>query len=91
VGYHRSMTHTKQSYAMTLEQLRSLLDSGEFHHATYRDIGKLWEGLNIYRKSATGFRGFEGIGIFPKDDPDLAAAHDLVWHTGVSVGSYGRG
>jgi len=75
-----------------LQQLRDLLDSGEFHHASYRSQGSLWEGLWIYRKSATGFRGFETAGIaFMKADPDLKAAEDMVRHTGVSVGAYGRG
>ncbi len=75
-----------------LKQLKDLLDSGEFHHASYRSMGTLWEGLWIYRRSATGFRGYEVSGIaFMKADPDLDAAHDLVKNTGVSVGSYGKG
>lgn len=85
------MTNKKENWAMQLSELKRLVDSGEFHHATYRNIGTLWEGLHIYRKAATGFRGFEGIGYFPKGDPELDAAHDLVRHTGVSVGAYGRG
>lgn len=84
-------TMAKESWAMTLEALRELLTTEQFHHATYRNIGTLWEGLHIYRRSATGFRGFEGVGYFPKNDPDLDAAHELVRHTGVSVGAYGRG
>lgn len=81
----------KESWAMTLDALKQLLTNGEFHHATYRNQGTLWEGLHVYRCSKTGFRGFEGVGYFPKNDPDLDAAHSLVAHTGISVGSFGRG
>ena len=74
-----------------IEVLQALLDTGEFHHATYRNIGTLWEGLHVYRKSATGFRGFEHATLIGKNDPDLDRAHELVRHTGISVGAYGRG
>lgn len=74
-----------------LEQLKQLLSDGQFHHATYRNHGTLWEGLHVYRKSETGFRGFDHCLLFGKSDPDLDAAYALVRHTGVSVGAYGRG
>ncbi len=74
-----------------LEMLRTLLSTGEFHHATYRCVGSLWEGLWIYRRSAVGFRGFEVAGCIRKGEPDLDAAYELVRGTGISVGSYGRG
>ena len=79
---------------MTLDQLKQLLASGEFHHATYRNFGTLWEGLWIYTKAhhvTMCLRGFYPAGFFPKDSTDLKAAEDLVRHTGVSVGAYGRG
>ncbi len=76
---------------MTLEELKALKDTGEFHHATYRDHGTCWEGLWVYRKKADGFRGFDVVGCFAKDDPNLDAASDLVRGTGVSVGAYGCG
>lgn len=77
---------------MTLEQLKALLDSGEFHHATYRNFGTLWEGLWIYRKDySPKWVGYEPAGCFAKDDPNLAAAEEMVRHTGISVGAYGRG
>jgi hypothetical protein len=76
---------------MTLEALKQILASGEFHHATYRNIGTLWEGLWIYTKQAGAARGFYPAGSFPKDSADLKAAEDLVRHTGVSVGAFGRG
>src|SRR5574343_302629 len=41
-----------------LEHLRILLANGLFHHATYRNKGTLWEGLWIYAKDPTGFRGY---------------------------------
>lgn len=75
---------------MTLEQLKALLESGQFHHATYRNSGTLWEGLWIYVK-CDGFRGFGPAGSFLKDSPELDVAHELVRHTGISVGAYGRG
>lgn len=75
-----------------LERLKALMASGQFHHATYRNQGTLWEGLWIYRKSTNGFRGFETSGIcFRKDDPNLDAAYDLLRGTGISLGAYGRG
>lgn len=72
-------------------ELKALLASGEFHHATYRNQGTLWEGLHIYRRSEKGFRGFDHAAIIGKDSPHLAEAERMVSHTGVSVGSYGNG
>lgn len=74
-----------------LESLRALLESGQFHHATYRNQGTLWEGLWIYGKSEGGFGGYEPLLTFLANDPDLERAHDMVRHTGVSVGSFGNG
>lgn len=75
-----------------LTQLRVLLDSGRFHHATYRDHGKLWEGLHIYERDDNGFNGYKMAGFsFLKNDPELDLAYEMLRHTGVSVGSYGRG
>jgi hypothetical protein len=51
----------------------------------------LWEGLWIYVKEADGFRGYAPAGCFPKDDPELKAAEDMVRGTGISVGAYGQG
>ena len=74
-----------------IDVLRALLASGEFHHATYRNQGTVWEGLHFYRRSESGFRGYDHAGCVGKNDPDLDAAHDLVAHTGISVGCYGGG
>jgi hypothetical protein len=74
-----------------LEKLNLLLATGRFHHATYRNVGTLWEGLWIYERSVKGFRGFDVATSFPKGDPNLDAAHELVKGKGVSVGSYGKG
>jgi hypothetical protein len=76
---------------MTLEILKDLLTSGEFHHATYRNHCTLWEGLWIYRKDANGFQGYVPAGAFFKDSNDLDAAHALVRKTGISLGAYGQG
>jgi hypothetical protein len=73
-----------------LEQLRELLASDQFHHATYRCIGTLWEGLYIYRTS-DNYPGFTVVLAFLKTDPKLSEAEKLVCHTGVSVGAYGQG
>ena len=75
---------------MTLDELDALQKSGEFHHATYRDIGTIWEGLWIYRKY-NGLRGFEPAGAFLRGAADLDAAHAMVRQSGISVGSYGQG
>ena len=75
---------------MTLDELRRIIDDGEFHHATYRDIGRLFEGLVIYVKH-DGPVGFKPVWRFGKDSPDLDGAEEMVKHTGISVGSFGRG
>lgn len=75
---------------MSLQELKDLMASGEFHHATFRDRGTLWEGLWIYRKF-DGLRGFEPAGAFLKGNVDAEKAYKLVRGTGISVGSYGRG
>lgn len=77
---------------MTLEALKQLLDSGQFDHATYRNIGTIWEGLYIYRKDANGMLGFSVAGSFNKNDGAIVdEAYELVRHTGVSLGSRGNG
>lgn len=81
----------KQSYAMTLETLNQLRKSGQFHHATYRNRGTLWEGLWIYVKDSAGFRGYSPAGFFPTGDPELDAAFLACQGTGISVGAYGQG
>lgn len=76
-----------------LEALKTLLASGEFHHATYRDRGTVWEGLWFYKKDPDGFRGYSVAGCINANiDADaIDEAHDLVKHTGISVDSYGNG
>jgi hypothetical protein len=75
---------------MTVAELESLQQSGEFHHATYRCQGTLWEGLWIYRRSATGFRGYDCAGAFnSKTNPELETAMSLCRE--ISVGAYGQG
>lgn len=83
---------------MTLEQLKALRASGNFHHATYRNVGTLWEGLWIYEKdeppadwNGKWHPGFKPAGCFYKDSPELDAAYDEVRGTGVSLGRYGAG
>ena len=73
-----------------IEKLRAMLETGTFHHATYRDIGSLWEGLYIYPRGA--FRGFGPPEIvFNKGEPELKLAQEIVGKTGWSLGSYGNG
>lgn len=76
-----------------LEQLRALVESGEFHHATYRCRGTVWEGLWFYRRDPAAPRGFSVAGCVNSglDADALDAAFALVRGTGISVGSYGNG
>lgn len=76
---------------MELKLLQDLKDSGEFHHATYRSQGTLWEGLWIYKRDPNGFRGYSPALSFLKDDPNLRAAEEMVRGTGVSLGAFGCG
>jgi hypothetical protein len=76
---------------MTIKDLKAMLESQTFHHATYRNQGTLHEGLWIYVRKETGFRGYDVAGCFPKDSPELESAFELVRGTGISVGAYGRG
>lgn len=73
-----------------LDHLRDLLSEDSLHHATYRNHGSIWEGLYIYIKSSKNFR-FEPCLVFGKNDPDLTAAENIVRHTGISFGAYGKG
>ena len=81
---------------MTVEELRGLQASGKFHHATYRNQGKVWDGLYVYvhaTEAEGGFRGFKLYGCFNNyyrdRNPECARAMDLV--RGVHVGSFGGG
>lgn len=77
--------------AAMMAKLETLLASGTFHHATYRELGTLWEGLYIYAADADGFRGYKLVGSFGKHDANLERATMLVRGFGTSVGSYGNG
>lgn len=74
---------------MTIVELSELQSTGQFHHATYRNFGTLWEGLWVYAKSPSGLRGFDVAGSFPKDSPELELA--IAQCKGHSIGSYGNG
>jgi hypothetical protein len=77
---------------MTLEQLKQLKESGKFHHATYRELNTIWEGLYIYeRDEDPKWIGYRLVGSFNKADGNADAAYDIVRETGVSVGSFGNG
>lgn len=72
---------------MTIDQLKTLIKDGKFHHATYRtDFAR---GLHIYGKQENGFNGFSYEGVFSEYDP-LACdiAYNLVRSSGVYEGSY---
>ena len=75
---------------MTIDQLKKVMSSGQFHHATYRyDFAR---GLHIYTNDPKGFRGFDYAGAFSEYDPlVLAYAYQLTRRTGISLGSYGNG
>lgn len=70
-----------------MEILKSLIASGQFHHATYRtDIAR---GLHVYRHDTNGFNGFAYALYFSAlDKAECDAAYDLVRGTGVYEGSY---
>lgn len=77
---------------MTIGQLKALIASGNFHHATMRiDSPSLWNGLWIYEKDDVG-RGFKPAGAFYNSD---RLAQDIAYHlvrdSGVSMGAYGHG
>lgn len=77
----------------TLEDLKALIDSGQFHHATYRRNGNMMDGWYIYAKEDNGFNGFVLVGSFIEDagsEIELAV-HAIVRDTGYSIGSYGGG
>jgi len=77
---------------MTLEQLKSLQDSGKFHHATYRELGTIWEGLYIYETDDDPkWVGYRLVGSFNKVDGLADVAYELVRASGVSLGAFGRG
>jgi hypothetical protein len=85
---------------MTLEELRQHLKDGTFHHATYRNVGKVWEGLYVYVRDAQALRGFTLAGSFnnyyrayPNGNPECFEAEQLLreMNRGVSVGSFGNG
>lgn len=84
---------------MTLDDLRTLIDTGKFHHATVKvGLGRCWNGLYIYeRGEGPGyFRGFRLAGFFPygwepQASPEFEAASDMVARFGTSFGSYGQG
>ena len=74
---------------MDIAELKCLLSSGHFHHATYRtDFAR---GLHIYRYSldTDGAWGFQYVGMFPEGDKEVCKeAYDLVSRTGVYEGAY---
>lgn len=81
-----------QSGQEKLSILRAMLSSGEFHHATYRCQGSLWEGLWIYPRDPNGFRGYGAPTLcFHAGTPELPEAEKLCQGTGISVGAYGVG
>lgn len=84
-------TSESQEIVANLDDLRELIERGQFHHATYRNHGKLWEGLHVYRNESTGVMGYTLVGQFYHDDPMLSEAESIVAPFGTSVGRYGEG
>lgn len=92
-----------QTGAAMLETLKALIAAGEFHHATYRERGTIWEGLWIYKRAQTG-RGFTPVGCIPgrvgaefcggtreTNRSVLDEAYKLIGGARISVGAYGEG
>ena len=71
----------------TLGDVKKLVDSGQFHHATVRVIGvpRIW----IYKRDPSGFRGYSLAASI--DDTDENHAYFASIRHGVSVGAYGVG
>ncbi len=84
---------------MTLDNLRDLITTGKFHHATVKiGRGRCWDGLYIYERGegAGFFRGFRLVGSFPygwgdTESPEMTAASNLVSGSGISFGAFGEG
>jgi hypothetical protein len=84
---------------MTIAELKELRAAGKFHHATYRNQGRLWEGLWVYENDEPGpnhkpgnwHPGYKPAGAFFKDSPELDAAYAELSGTGISLGRYGAG
>jgi hypothetical protein len=76
---------------MDITELRFLVNSGHFHHATYRtDFAR---GLHIYRYAletdgVLGFNGFMYAGMIPERDPQCKEAYALVSSSGVYENAY---
>jgi hypothetical protein len=93
------MTQYKgEDIVVTLADLEELIARGDFHHATYRDVGMAHEGLAIYARDPNGFRGYRHIGTFPGGSYATAdqgatcrQAERVVAPFGTSVGSFGGG
>lgn len=77
---------------MTIEELKKLMDSGEFHHATMRtDFAR---GLHIYaNESENKFNGFKPVGYFSSvyEKELCEEAYQITRKTGISMNAYGRG
>lgn len=74
-------------------ELKDIMASGKFHHATHRYDGCL-SGLWIYTKATEaegGFRGFKLSGKIDNDSIFADAAHQMISQTGYSTGYYGGG
>ncbi len=78
---------------MTIQELKDLVASGNFHHATYRELNTIWEGLYIYAVDPDPkWIVYRLVGSFNKSEGAIAdEAYNIVRHTGVSLGTYGKG
>lgn len=76
-----------------LDELKTLLASGDLHHATYRNKGTVWEGIWFYKRSTglMAYRGYEVAGCVNKDDPDFEEAFRVLAGKGMHVGCFGGG
>lgn len=74
-----------------IDMLEELLAGGRFDHATYRDFGTLWEGLWIYERDPSGFRGYRPALSFGKNDAELDEAYKRLRGVGIHLGAYGQG
>ena len=73
---------------MTIDELKELMTSGNFHHATMRtDFAR---GLHIYAKEDNKFNGFTPVGYFSSvyEKELCEEAYQITRKTGIYEGSY---
>jgi hypothetical protein len=70
---------------MTISELQSLLDSGQFHHAYYGNRRLFTEGLFICKKNPDEHDGYSLAGVFSRvRKDDIMGAYRLLDRLGLA-------